>query len=244
MSAGARLVRPPEIRRSRVKQRDPGSRSRPTRPSSRPGAARGRGFRRPPRRPLLRRFSGGSPGPRRLSPGLAGEAPRTAPARPPRGPATSTPAPSPPRPKSPPFGLPRAAANPCSTRTARSTSRSHSGKAGDFSAPASVRGRLRADFAPKNFRPQRRSDGPKRARSRHGAGAATKNGGPHKSCPRRRTADVAPDKCAVCPRKLAGFRRARGFRRKTGGRTTHARAEEPPMLRPINAPLGGRSHGA
>jgi hypothetical protein len=28
---------------------------------------------------------------------------------------------------------------------------------------------------------------------------------------------------------------AQGPRRKTGGRTSHARAEEPPMLRPINA---------
>ena len=107
MSAGARLVRPPKIRRSLVKQGDPGSRSRPARPRSRPGSARGRGFRRPSAGP----FFGGSPaldrrsaGPRRGLPERPRERAQLAhyAARRPR----PLP-PSPLRPKGPPRALPR-----------------------------------------------------------------------------------------------------------------------------------------
>ena len=184
-SAGARLVRPPKIRRSLVKQRDP---------------VRGRAPRTPARAPVRTRPRI-SPALRRPSPGFAGEAPRTGPARPLRGPPTSTPATlaaAPERPASRPSSRPHTG---CSQQRC---TRSHSAETGDFSALASVRGRLCADFAPRNRRPRRRSDGPKRARSQQRAhlehGARRKTGG--------RTSRAPADISRTCSRTFARFVRA------------------------------------
>ena len=185
MSAGARLVRPPKIRRSLVKQGDPGSRSRTARPRSRPGSARGRGFRRPsagPSSAVHPALDRPSAGPRRV----CRRGPENGPSSPTTRPADLDPctlAAAPERPASRPSSRPHTG---CSQQRC---TRSHSAETGDFSALASVRGRLCADFAPRNRRPRRRSDGPKRARSQQRAHLE------------------------------------HGGRRKTGGRTTHARAD-------------------
>ena len=214
MSAGARLVRPPKIRRSLVKQGDPGSRSRTARPRSRPGSARGRGFRRPsagPSSAVHPALDRPSAGPRRV----CRRGPENGPSSPTTRPADLRPLPpSPLRPKGPPRALPRW------LFTTEMHPITLGGNRGFLGARIGSRPTLRRLCAEKSptaapiGRPEASTIPATRA---PGARGATKNGGPHNACPRRLFPNVQPDKCAFCPRELAGFRRGRGVRRKTGG---------------------------
>ncbi len=224
MSAGARLVRPPEIRRSRVKQRAPVRGRAPRAPARapRPPGAADSPAPPPASSPAVHRPLTGAP------PALAGvcrRGPRTGPARPPQGPATSTPATlaaAPERPASRPSSRPHWL---FTTEMHPITLGRNRGFLGARIGSRPTSSRLRAEKSPTAApigRPEASTIPATRA---PGARGATKNGGAHNACPRRLFPNVQPDKCSVCLRELAGFRRARGVRRKTGGRTTHARAD-------------------